>query len=150
VPRKLTITTRLNDDARTTREVRRQIKEHMQFFKGKRVHIEIGPPSRSLDANAYYHGVIITNIHAAIISAGLGPVSHDALHAFFRDKYLPATVEQVFGEDKVMRPSTAKLNSTDFHYYVESIKTDEIVRQLDVHFPPPEGTLERYSLSEAQ
>ena len=142
MPKALTIKTQVDDDGHLPKEVRENIATYLTLFAGGDVQVTIGKPKRTISQNAHYHGFVIRPIHQKMIEVGLGPISHEALHCYFRDKYLSVTVEEVFGVEQVIQPSTTRLDSTEFHYFVEAIKNDEIVRQLGVVFPEPIGQYE--------
>lgn len=122
--------------------------EYIKLFAPGDVRIRISRPQRSTAANRYYWGVVIKVIRQGCLEAGQ-VVSAEALHEHFKARYLDPRVVEVLGKERVLPPSTVKLDSTAFYDYIESIKTDEDVVQLGVYIPPPDdGRWKSYSLEE--
>lgn len=138
MPETLTVITRIDEHGRMPKSRREEIATHLTLFAGGMMKATFGPVTRSDSQNRYWHGFVVRPIRETMLAAGLGPISHDALHAYFRDLYLEPTIETVNGVEKMIRPSTTKLSTTDFHYFCEAVKTDELVLRLGVVFPEPE------------
>lgn len=118
----------------------------LKLYAGREVRIQVSSPKRSNKANAFYWVGVIGEIQRAAAEAGHA-VSANALHEYFKAKYLSPTTEDVWGEEVTIPPSTAKLDSTAFHEYIESIRMDETVLALGVYFDEPEG-LRSYSIED--
>ena len=157
MPRKITITTTVDEGGRLPKTRAEQIRGHLKLFAGSDVQITIGKPKRSTRANRYYWSCIIGAIHEAMIEAGVAfmetnegirMVTSEALHELFKERYLQPQPVVLFGDDVTLRPTTTTLDSTQFSDYIESIKTDPQVRQLSVHFPEPEDTFRSYAIAD--
>jgi len=158
VPRALEFICTVSEDAKLPKKYIGWIRDHLKLFAGEEVAFKIGKPVRSLRANSFYHAAIIEPVRLAMLEAGLGaifmpdgstkPISHDAVHAYFRDKYLAPTTAVVFGNDVTVRATTTKLDSTEFHWFIEQIKMDEDVRELAVYFDDVPSDLQSYSISD--
>ena len=70
---------------------------------------------RSVDQNALYWAWI------AVVEVETGN-DKDALHEFFKHKFLINQRVLVFGEQVEKRPSTTKLNTKEFSEYMEKIR----------------------------
>ena len=147
MPLPLEIRTTVDDSGRLPKKYSRWIAEHLQLYAGREVAIRIKAPTRSTRANAYYWGAIISPIRTAMIEAGIGffetdqgikAVTSDAIHEWFKSKYLPPRTAVVFGDDVTLRPSTQDLDSTQFSDYIEAIRNDPQVRMIGVHFDDAE------------
>lgn len=93
------------------------------------VKIERPSSSRSAQANRYYWGVVL-----ALIAEHTG-YEQDELHEYFKKRFNPATV--ALGEaEETIGGSTAKLDTTAFHDYVERIRRFAET-ELDVRIPDP-------------
>ena len=158
MPQALEIITEVRDNTIPTYR-KEQIKSYLALYEGTDVCIRIGKPKRSTLANSYYWGLVIEPIRIAMIDAGIGfigtpdgisALSPEALHEFFKRKYLPARVAEVFGEPVSLTGSTTALDSTEFFYYVEAIKYNEQVLQLGIQFQEPESKYKSYNIAEIQ
>lgn len=157
MPRKITITTTVDDSGRLPKSRSDQIRNHLQLFAGSEIQITIGKPKRSTRANRWYWKCCIGRIHEAMIDAGVSfmetnngikMVTAEALHTYFKHKYLPVQAVVLFGEDVTLPPTTTTLDSTDFSDYIERIKTDSMVRQLSVHFEEPGDEWRTYKIED--
>lgn len=113
--------------------------------------ITIQRPKRSLDQNRYYFGVVLETIRQGLLDAGHTFAVED-LHEHFKGRYLGGksityrNPETGNVREKVVPRSTTELDTTAFHDYIERIKTDELVRQLDIRIPSPdEVPIEAYA-----
>lgn len=93
---------------------------------GREVTITISEPVRSLDQNAFLWGYVYTPIQRALFKAGV-VTSTEALHAAMKARYLPQTVETVFGQEVVTEPRSSKLSRKAFGEFVDSILSDQDV-----------------------
>jgi hypothetical protein len=125
-------------------EVRQWWKDMMSLFAGGPAVVSIEKPKRSLDQNSYYWGVVLPTVRDGLHDAGMTelhlvgpggeqidlPLSVHFLHRWFKNKYLTPEAE---GKE----PTTTTLDTTQFSDYVEAIKTDDMVRRLDIYIPSP-------------
>jgi hypothetical protein len=98
-------------------------------YRGGEVEIEVRPVKRTPSQNKYYWGVVLDCIVQAFHASGQ-QMTKEALHEAFKTRYLGTEVVEVFGQEIVRAKSTARLDKTDFFYYVESIREDEDVREM--------------------
>ena len=138
MPRPLDIVTNVSDEGKINDTYRRIIAESLRMYAGSPVRLRLSPPRRSSRANAYYWAGIIQPIQVACADAGRA-VSGQALHEYFKQKYLPVETANVNGLDVVIPFSTSRLDSTSFSDFIESIRTDELVLELGVYFDDPQG-----------
>lgn len=126
--------------------VRRQIAATLQLFDGGMVSVKISRPRRTTESNRYYWGVVIAAIQSELVVVGR-PASSEAVHIYFRDKYLPARAETVGGREVVLPPTTTELDQTAFSDYIEHIKHDELTLALDVWIEDPPDDLRSYRIA---
>lgn len=136
MPQAVDFTCTVSDEGHLPKTRRKFIQQTLGLYAGRDVRIRITTPKRSSAANRYYWGVVIQTIREGLMNAGR-PVSAEVLHEHFKREYLPARVVEVFGTTHVLPGSTAELDSTTFHDYIEAIKTDEAVIELGVYIPEP-------------
>jgi hypothetical protein len=141
MPSSVTFTCPIDADGNMPRARWIWLRDQVRLFAGGKVTFTVRRPTRSTAANAFYHAAIIGPIRLALLEAG-HPVSHDALHEHFRDKYLGVTVEHAGPWEIVRRPSTRKLDQTEFSDFIERVKNDEMVLSLGVYFEEPSERLE--------
>tara|TARA_R110000822_G_scaffold103213_5_gene229803 strand:- start:254 stop:703 length:450 start_codon:yes stop_codon:yes gene_type:complete len=137
MPRPLDIVTNVGHDGAIPSSHKRRIADHLMLFAGSPVRLQVTAPKRSNKANAFYWAGVIRPIQIACADAGRA-VSGQGLHEYFKQLYLPVKTEMVNGTDVVIPLSTTKLDSTAFHDFIESIRTDEFVLALGVYFDEPE------------
>lgn len=83
-------------------------------------------PKRTLAQNSYYFGVYLP-----MIAAETGESDIDALHTFFKGKFLTKGIKRVLGHDVRITGSTADLSAGEFSDYIANIY------QLTGIMPPP-------------
>jgi hypothetical protein len=93
---------------------------------GHEVTITISEPIRTLDQNAFLWGYVYPPIQRALNKAGI-TTSTEALHAAMKSRYLPNSVETVFGQEVVVEPRSSKLTRKAFADFVDSILSDQDV-----------------------
>jgi len=106
-----------------------EIKKH----EGRNAWLTIGgrrTDTRSLNQNAYYWGVIVDMLGKYL---GYFP---DEIHAVLKQKFLPAKTVVLKDEEIVIPESTAKLDTTQFEEYLESIRV-WAARDLNFVIPSP-------------
>lgn len=110
------------------------------LFAGGRVEISVSRPRRTLRQNRKYWAML-SEIAEGFRRAGVDqwhymgpggemvrlPVSKDTLHSWFKLKYLTA-------DEPGETPTTTTLDQTEFSDYMEQIRRDEDVRELDIVF----------------
>lgn len=74
-------------------------------------------PKRSHSQNAYYW------VYLGVISAETGEVA-TALHAYYKQLFLPPVIATVFGKEIEVQRSTTELNKQEFGEYLERICAD--------------------------
>lgn len=127
--------------------------DQLQFYKGRRVRLRMGPPKRSGAQNRYYWGVVLETIRQGYIDAG-HVFRADALHYHYKAKHLPWRTYEAPGTEHVAVGSTADLDSTEFTEYIEAIRNDEEVLALGVYIPSSEdyqlehGRFTKHSIAE--
>ena len=94
--------------------------------------------TRSREQNAYLWGVVYPTIQKAIRDSRGEYYSTDEIHEWFRDKFLPKRLITIKGEQKVVRPSTARLKVAPFGEYLERII--HFCAESGIHIPPAEGS----------
>lgn len=90
------------------------------FFchEGKAVELQVKryKKARSLNQNAYYHGVIVPMIGNAI-----GEDDFEEVHAMLKSEFNYEIL--VIGDAEIKKPlSTAKLSTSDFETYLEKVR----------------------------
>jgi len=135
-------------DGRLPQYRQEQIRSYLKLFEGQDVHIRMGKPKRSSQANRYYWVAVIEPIRRALMEAGMEYASADVVHEYFKRKFLPVRCTEVLGEPFTLTGSTTELDSTEFFDYIESIKHSEKVLQLGIEFEDPDPSYRSYSLSE--
>ena len=93
--------------------------------------------TRSLQANAYYWGVIVD-----LLSEHTG-YTPDEMHEFLKAKFVPKKLavqdgNGVIVDELVIGGSTAKMNVNQFYEYCAGIK-EWAAMELDVFIPDPEA-----------
>lgn len=146
MPRPIDIRCEVDENGHLPRKMRVLLGGQLKLYAGREVRIQVSSPKRSSKANAFYWVGVIGEIQRRAAEAGHA-VSAQALHEYFKAKYLQPSIEYVWGEEVLVPASTAKLDSTAFHEYIESIRMDEAVIQLGVYFDEPEG-LRSYSIED--
>ena len=74
----------------------------------------------------------------------------ETLHQYFRKRYLPYIVRQVFDEEVAVIPSTADLDSKQFSDYLEHIRVEMLEQGIFLPQPQEQGWDEffiRYGLN---
>jgi len=108
-----------------------------QLFTGGRVEITVSRPTRTLRQNRRYWA-LLTDIAKGFRRAGVTqwyitgpggemvrlPVNKDTLHSWFKRKYL--------APDEDGEVTTTTLDQHEMHDFMERIRHDEDVRQLDI------------------
>lgn len=121
------------------------IRERLPLFADGEVKLSMGRPTRSLDQNAFYWSAVLGTVHQGLHDAGIDelhligpggdtitiPVTVRMLHEFYKRKFL--TPDEP-GEE----PTTTTLDTTAMTEYIESIKNDPTVRELDIEIPSPD------------
>ena len=112
--------------------------QQLVLFAGGAIEIIIRRPKRSIRANRYYWAVI--NYIVEYRRDAGQQCSAAGMHAFFKIQHLQNIWETgPDGKDILLPASTAILNSTDFHNYLEAIKNSEYIRRdLQLYIPTPE------------
>lgn len=148
------------------REVKIMIRDALRVFAPGEIMFRISRPVRTNEANKYYWYVLKT-LANALLDVGIGyletahprtgevirlPVSSEALHYHYKRKYLaPRIVHLPAAEhdpiDIIIPPTTTKLDSTTFYWYVEQIKNDELVPE-GTDFDKPKDSYRSYSIYE--
>lgn len=105
--------------------------EYVSSLAGKLVEIKEYKPKRTNLQNSYYWAVL------ACISENTGE-DVDALHIFFKSKFLTYQVKeyQVFGKIMISDTSTTKLNTKEFTDYIEKISV--FIADFGIQIPRPE------------
>lgn len=95
------------------------------------VKIEVKPHKkiRSLNQNAYYHGVVLQ-----IISEDTGHTPEE-LHDVFRKMFLSHTTKKVFGLTLDHLATTTDLTTVEFMNYIDRITA--LVGEAGITIPPP-------------
>lgn len=109
---------------------RAEIAMYLSQFDDERVSIWIEPGKRTLSQNRYYWAAIIKPIVQALRDAGQHTTS-EAVHAYFKEKFLHIAQSAAFGKRVIIDISTTKLNKSEFSEYVERIKASEEVCELE-------------------
>lgn len=135
MPKALTIRSRV-EDGRVSKTASGRLRSHLRLFEGGDVEITIRRPRRSLKQNAYYFGVVLPAIQSALAESGTA-VSVDAIHEVMKSRHLPPRQHEAFGETLVLPASSAALDSTDFHDFIEAVRQDEDVLALGCYIPDP-------------
>lgn len=131
-----------------TSALRQQIGGLVALYAGGPLRIRLGRPARSTRANAYMWAGVYEPLAQAAREAGYDITAED-LHRHFKQKYLPPIPSvDAFGEEIIKEPSTTKLDSTEFFYYVENVRLDPFVAQLGVIIEDPEDNYRSYSIAE--
>jgi len=144
MPKEQTTTATVKDDGTLQGKTAGQtlvrwIGDTLQLFSGGRVEVSIRRPRRTLRQNRKYWATLseiaeglrragVTELHMVSPSSGEMvslPVTKDLLHRYYKAKYLTP-------KDPGEEPSTRRLDQTEMHDYLERIKHDEEVRQLDI------------------
>lgn len=146
MPRRFELLAQVDDDGRLARSIRVQIESYLGLYAGGEVAITLGPKKRSTAANRFYWSCIISPIRLALLESGQAH-SAEVIHEHFKRRYLDVTTEELFGYEYA-RYTTTKLDSTQFHYYIEAIKHDEDVIALAVVFPDDDPVFQSYSIAE--
>jgi hypothetical protein len=68
----------------------------------------------------------------------------EILHQYFRKRYLPYIVKQVFEEEVAVIPSTANLDSKQFSDYLEHIRVEMLEQGIFLPQPQEQGWDEFY------
>jgi len=145
MPREQTTTATVTDDGTLQGETAGQallswLSDTFQLFSGGRVEISVSRPTRTLRQNRRYWAML-TDIAEAMRRAGMDqwhimgpggemlrlPVNKDTLHGWFKRKYLTP-------DEPGETPTTTTLDQTQMHDFMERIRHDEDVRQLDTTF----------------
>ncbi len=92
-----------------------------------RIIIEDSKAKRSNQQNRYYRGIVLP-----LIAEETGEDDTDALHDFFKEKFLPTKYETVLGEKIKRDKTTTKLNKSEFTEYLLKIE-----RLTGVELPNP-------------
>lgn len=98
---------------------------------------------RSLNANAYYHGVVVDMIREGMEAEG-NEVDHDEVHIYMRYKYLNETKTTASGKVFTVCKSTTKLNTTEFALYVDKC-IHFAMEYLNISIPPPHKVTDKYT-----
>lgn len=156
MPRATDITCEVAGDGSIPKKYREHIRDNLKLYAGGEVRIRLSRPKRSTRANAYWWGYVLEEIRQGMLEAGIGwmetndgikAVSAEILHHHFKSKYLPVRTAVVFGDDITLPPTTTTLDSTEFHDFVEAVKTDPQVRQLGILFDEPDD-MRSYAIAE--
>lgn len=131
MPKKATFTSTVTG-GKISPVIGRHINDVLTMYEGKLVNITLGPPVRSTEANAYYWA-LLNAIQAGAYKAG-DVISPDDLHVIFGDAYLPVRMVVVGHHAARKRPTTTTLDSTEFSRYIDQIKNDSYVQNLDLDF----------------
>jgi hypothetical protein len=99
--------------------IRKALAEH----SGQEVTIEIRDAKRTIAQNRFLWGVVYAPIQRALSKAGHN-ASTEALHQFYKTRYLPQTVETIFGHEVVCDPKSSKLTRKEFAAFVDAILSD--------------------------
>jgi len=145
MPEKRTVTTTVKDDGTLLARMAGQdlldwLADQFKLFAGGRVEISVSRPTRTLRQNRKYWAML-TEIAEAFRQAGVTelhmvapsgemislPINKALLHRFYKAKYLSA-------EEPGKEPSTRNLDQTQMHDYMQKIRHDEDVRELDIAF----------------
>jgi len=146
MPKKIDWVCYVTPDGRLSRTKQEAFDRQIAMYADSNVRLQIGKPKRSSDANKYYWYVIKT-IQAAMAEAGYA-YSQKGLHKYFKEKYLSVEAEVVMGVSITHEPSTTRLDSTEFFYYVEAVKNDEAVLVLGINFDDPPDRMTSFSISD--
>ena len=146
MPRRLELIVSVDEDGNLPKMTRVHIGMYLSLYAGGEVQINLGPKKRSTRANSFYWRNIISPIRMALLESGQAH-SAEAIHEVFKRRYLDVTAETLFGEE-VARYTTTRLDSTEFYFYLEAIRTDEDVIALGVVFPEEETAFRSYTIAE--
>ena len=91
--------------------------------------------NRTLEQNAYYWSGVLPTIQKHIEESRGDHYSTDEIHEYMRDKFLPRRTITIKGETAVVRPSTASLNTKEFHDYIEHVIY--FAAESGIVVPPP-------------
>lgn len=130
---------RVDENGRLPLAASRLIADELKLYAGRDVEIRLSRPARSSQANRYYWGCVLAAVRKAAMESGQA-VSAEALHGYFKTKYLDPDVSTVAGVPMVVY-TTTQLDSTQFFEYVENIRNDPVVLSLGCHIPDPETPL---------
>lgn len=146
MPRKQTAEFWLDENGQfRDRQAAKEFFAGLEMWAGKKVVIEYRSPPASNSARGYLHGVVIKTIREAMHEAGVTPLpSSKTLYEHFKAKYLPWKLVSVWGVEHWEPPSAADLDSTEFYWFVEAIRTDEIVTTLEIDIPDPDSQYKSY------
>lgn len=148
MPQPLDITVFINEDGKIADSQQRQyLSMFIRLYAGRKCRIRVSSEKRSTRANAYYWGVVLSEIQKGLAMAGIA-TSTEVLHEHFKRKYLPARAVCVFGIDHVLPASTAQLDSTTFYEYIEAIRFDEDVIEYGIVIDPPPSDLKSSAIAE--
>ena len=138
MPHALKFRTTVQEGGRLPKYRQKSIRSYLELCEGQEIEIRLGKPKRTTKANAFYWVGVIAPIQAAAAEAGEA-VSAQALHEYFKAKYLPPATVGFCGDEVLIPPTTTQLDSTQFYDFIESVRTDDVVLQLGVVFDEPEG-----------
>lgn len=91
---------------------------------------------RSLPQNAYYHGVVVSEIRTRLKELG-NDFDHDTVHEFLKQKFnSEKIVVPTTGEMIEVGQSTTRMNKDDFGSYIDRI-IQWASETLEIHIPEP-------------
>ena len=119
-----------------TIENRQGFMNHIAQFNGQRVafHLTQYRKNRSVQQNAYYHGVIV-----AMIAEDTGN-DYEDVHAFLRDKFLPRKLVTIANEEASVATSTTQLLTDEFEVFTEKCRAFAAT-ELHISIPLPHEAL---------
>jgi hypothetical protein len=118
----------------------------LRMYADSAVEITVRKPKRSSLANRYYWGVVLATIRRAALESGQ-TVSSDALHGYFKSRYLDPDVT-VVASFPIVTYSSKDLDSTSFFDYVENIRHDPVVMALGCHVPDPSEPFDSFAIGD--
>jgi len=93
---------------------------------------------RTNPQNAYYWGVVLPHIHAALVDLG-NDIDQDEAHDFLKNNFLPS--KRIADRDGLnlglAGKSTAKLTTVEFNAYIERVCRFALEDLNNLYIPPP-------------
>jgi len=76
---------------------------------------------RSLNQNAYYHGVVVSLVRDGLIDVGYR-LSNEQTHEFIKEQFLRTEItNEQTGEVKTINRSTTELTTTEFNEFIYDV-----------------------------
>lgn len=151
----LDITTFISEDGKIQDPgARRRLADVLSFrFAGRRARFRITEEKRTSAQNRFWWGAVVQTIFQAMLVTGsaqqvnaktgeITTITPQDIHDSLKGDYLPRRVVEVFGQEKVLAPTTTNLSVTEFSDFINAVENDERVRRLlayaGLEWPDPE------------